>query len=36
MLSVEEALAQLRDAGQRCDEAASRMDALLKELGYAR
>ena len=34
--SVEEALAQLREAEQRRDEAASRMDALLKELGYAR
>ena len=34
--SVEEALALLRGAEQRRDEAASRMDALLMELGYAR
>ena len=34
--SVEEALAQLREAEQRRDEAAARMDKLLAELGYAR
>ena len=33
--SVEEALAQLREAEQRRDEAAVRMDELLAELGYA-
>ena len=33
--SVEEALAQLREAEQRRDEAAARMDELLAELGYA-
>jgi type I restriction enzyme M protein len=36
VLSVEEALARLREAEQRRDEAAARMDALLVELGYAR
>jgi len=35
VLSVEEALAQLREAEQRRDEAAARMDELLVELGYA-
>jgi len=34
--SVEEALARLREAEQRRDDAAARMDALLVELGYAR
>ena len=33
--SVEEALAQLREAERRRDEAAERMDKLLAELGYA-
>ena len=33
--SVEEALAQLREAEQARDEAAAKMDALLSELGYA-
>ncbi|MEZ4503644.1 MAG: class I SAM-dependent DNA methyltransferase [Dehalococcoidia bacterium] len=33
--SVEDALASLREAEQRRDEAAARMDALLVELGYA-
>ena len=36
VLSVEEALAQLREAERRRDEAAARMDELLAELGYAR
>ncbi|MEZ4554192.1 MAG: class I SAM-dependent DNA methyltransferase [Dehalococcoidia bacterium] len=36
MPSVEDALARLRDAERRRDEAAARMDALLMELGYAR
>ena len=35
-MSVEEALAQLRDAEQRRDEAVARMDRLLAEMGYAR
>ena len=34
--SVEEALAQLCEAERRRDEAAERMDELLRELGYAR
>ena len=34
MLSVGEALAQLREAERRRDEATTRMDALLAELGY--
>ncbi|MBW7933289.1 MAG: SAM-dependent DNA methyltransferase [Gemmatimonadaceae bacterium] len=34
--SVEEALTRLREAEQRRDDAAARMDALLVELGYAR
>ena len=34
--SVEEALAQLREAERRRDEAAARMDELLAELGYGR
>ncbi len=36
IISVEDALAHLREAEQRRDEAAARMDALLAELGYAR
>ena len=36
VMSVEEALAQLRDAERRRDEAVSKMDALLAEMGYAR
>ena len=36
VMSVEEALAQLRDAERRRDEAVSRMDALLREMGYVR
>ena len=35
-LSVSEALAELRDAERRRDEATARMDALLAELGYQR
>ena len=35
VLSVEEALAQLREAERRRDEAAARMDELLAVLGYA-
>ena len=35
-LSVAEALAQLREAEQRRDEATARMDALLAKLGYGR
>ena len=35
VLSVEDALAQLREAERKRDEAASRMDELLAELGYA-
>jgi type I restriction enzyme M protein len=35
-LSVAEALAQLREAERRRDEATARMDALLAELGYGR
>ena len=34
VLSVEEALAQLREAERRRDETAARMDTLLAELGY--
>ena len=34
--SVEEALALLRGAEERRDQAAKRMDALLAELGYVR
>ena len=34
--SVEEALAQLRDAERRRDEAVAHMDALLGEMGYSR
>ena len=36
VMSVENALAQLRDAERRRDEAVSRMDELLAEMGYAR
>ena len=36
VMSVEDALTQLREAELRRDEAVSRMDALLAELGYAR
>ncbi len=36
VLSVEEALVQLREAERKRDEAAARMDELLTELGYAK
>ena len=36
VMSVEEALVQLRDAERRRDEAVAKMDALLAELGYDR
>ena len=36
VMSVSDALAQLREAEQRRDEATARMDALLAELGYSR
>ena len=36
VMSVEEALTQLRDAERRRDEAVSRMDGLLREMGYVR
>ena len=36
VMPVAEALAQLREAERRRDEAAARMDALLAELGYGR
>ena len=36
MMSVAEALSQLREAERRRDEATARMDALLAELGYKR
>ncbi len=36
VMSVEDALAQLRDAERRRDEAVARMDDLLAEMGYAR
>ena len=36
VMSVEEALAQLRDAEQRREEAVAKMDELLAELGYAK
>ena len=36
VLSVEEALAQLRDAEHRRDEAVAHMDTLLAEMGYTR
>ena len=35
-MSVAEALARLREAERRRDEATARMDALLAELGYGR
>ncbi|MXX26023.1 MAG: N-6 DNA methylase, partial [Caldilineaceae bacterium SB0668_bin_21] len=36
VMSVEDALAELRDAEQRRDEAVAKMDKLLMELGYVR
>ena len=36
VMSVEEALAQLRDAEQRREVAVAKMDELLAELGYAK
>ena len=36
VMSVEDALAQLRDAERRRDDAVSRMDELLAEMGYRR
>ena len=36
VMSIEEALAQLREAERRRDEAVARMDELLAEMGYAR
>ena len=36
VMSVADAMAQLREAEQRRDEASARMDALLAELGYSR
>ena len=36
VMSVEDALAQLREAERRRDEAVARMDELLAEMGYAR
>ena len=36
VMSVEDALAQLRDAERRRDEAVTKMDELLAELGYVR
>ena len=36
VMSVEHALAQLRDAERRRDEAVAKMDELLAELGYAK
>ena len=36
VMSVDEALAQLREAEQRRDEAVARMDQLLAEMGYGR
>ena len=36
VMSVEEALSQLRDAERRRDKAAAKMDELLAELGYSR
>ena len=36
VMSVEDALAQLRDAERRRDEAVAKMDGLLAEMGYAR
>ena len=36
VMSVEEALAQLREAERNRDEAVSKMDGLLADLGYVR
>ena len=36
VMSVEDALAQLRDAERRRDEAVAKMDGLLSEMGYVR
>ena len=36
VMSVEDALAQLREAERKRDEAVARMDELLAELGYRR
>ena len=36
VMSVEEALAQLREAERKRDEAVARMNELLAELGYAK
>ena len=36
VMSIEDALAQLRDAERRRDEAVAKMDELLAELGYVR
>ena len=36
VMSIEDALAELREAERRRDEAVSKMDALLAEMGYAR
>ena len=36
VMSVDEALAQLREAERRRDEAVARMDQLLAGMGYAR
>ena len=36
VMSVEEALAQLREAERRRDEAVARMDELLAGMGYSR
>ena len=36
VMSVEEALSQLREAERRRDEAAAKMDGLLAEMDYAR
>ena len=36
VMSVEDALAQLREAEQRRDEAVAKMDELLAELGFVR
>ena len=36
VMSVEEALAQLREAERRRDQAVAKMDELLAELGYRR
>ena len=36
VMSVEDALAQLREAERRRDEAVAKMDELLAEMGYAK